>query len=134
MPLPRALATFNRAITNRAARLLVGRARDLVLVVHRGRNSGREYRTPVSVFRRGERYCVALTYGRGADWVRNVLAAGEFEIEMRGRRVRLVEPVVVNDPTLSWSSGFSRRILRLVDAPEYLEARAETSSDSSESG
>ncbi|MFI6166335.1 nitroreductase family deazaflavin-dependent oxidoreductase [Nocardia sp. NPDC051052] len=126
MPLPRMLATFNRAVTNRAARLLVGRARDLVLVVHRGRRSGREYKTPVSIFRMGDRYCVALTYGRDADWVRNVLAAGEFEIEAGGRRIALIEPVVVHDPTLSWSAGSSKRILRLIDAPEYLEARAAT--------
>jgi deazaflavin-dependent oxidoreductase (nitroreductase family) len=46
------------------------------MVVHRGRRSGRRYRTPVLAFRVDDGYVVALFYGADRDWVRNVLAAG----------------------------------------------------------
>ena len=50
------------------------------ILTHVGRRSSRVYRTPLNVFRRGDRVVFALTYGSGAEWVRNVLAAGECEI------------------------------------------------------
>jgi len=56
-------------------------------------------RSLINVFRRADRYLFFLTYGSDAQWVRNVLAAGECWIRMRGRDVRLVEPEVVVDPT-----------------------------------
>ena len=35
------------------------------------------YRTPLNVFRGDEdHFVIALTYGPGADWVRNIVAAG----------------------------------------------------------
>jgi deazaflavin-dependent oxidoreductase (nitroreductase family) len=66
-------------------------------VRHRGRRSGKDYRTPVKVFRRGADYVITLPYGSGADWVRNVLAAGECVLVTRGRRVELTRPVVFTD-------------------------------------
>jgi len=43
---------------------------------HRGRKSGREYQTPVKLFRHGDDYVITLPYGAGTDWVKNVVAAG----------------------------------------------------------
>jgi deazaflavin-dependent oxidoreductase (nitroreductase family) len=56
------------------------------VVVHVGRRSKRVYRTPINVFRRGDDYFFALTYGSDVDWLRNILAAGQCELEMRMRR------------------------------------------------
>jgi deazaflavin-dependent oxidoreductase (nitroreductase family) len=70
------------------------------IVFHVGRRSGRTYATPVNLFRHGDRYAIALTYGRDAQWVRNVLAAGGCEVLTRSRRIRLAAPRIVQDESL----------------------------------
>ncbi|TKG63775.1 nitroreductase family deazaflavin-dependent oxidoreductase [Prauserella endophytica] len=97
MPLPRGLARFNRVVTNRVASAGAGRLPGFGILVHRGRKSGRTYRTPLNVFRIKGGYVIALTYGPDTDWVRNVLAEGGCELETRGRTVRLVRPRLVHD-------------------------------------
>ncbi|MGH7129463.1 MAG: nitroreductase family deazaflavin-dependent oxidoreductase, partial [Planctomycetaceae bacterium] len=84
MPLSRRVARFNRVVTNRTIGRLAPRMPGFGVVHHKGRRSGREYRTPVNIFRRPDGCVIALTYGRGADWVRNVLAAGECDLLTRG--------------------------------------------------
>lgn len=69
------------------------------LIGYRGRRSGRAYRTPMNVFRRGEDYVFALTYGPDVQWVKNVLAAGEADLHIRRRHLRLVDPVLFADPS-----------------------------------
>jgi deazaflavin-dependent oxidoreductase (nitroreductase family) len=98
MPLPRAVARSNRVFLNRFLTPLAERLPTFGVVVHRGRKSGRSYRTPVNVFRQPDGYLIALTYGVG-DWVRNVLAAGECTLVTRGRSHRMVAPRLVHDET-----------------------------------
>ncbi len=93
MPLPRALARFNKLITNRILGLLAYVTPPFALVVHRGRTSGREYRTPVWVFRTDNGFVIPLTYGAArTDWVKNVLADGGATLMMRSRRIDVREP------------------------------------------
>jgi deazaflavin-dependent oxidoreductase (nitroreductase family) len=123
MPLPKRLARFNRHVTNRVlgpvARLLPGFA----VVLHTGRRSGRVYRTPVNLFRDGDRYVIALTYGSDSQWVRNVLAAGAVDIETRGRRLHLVAPEVVRDAQRSLVPEPIRPILSLARVSEFMLLR-----------
>jgi deazaflavin-dependent oxidoreductase (nitroreductase family) len=70
------------------------------IVTHTGRRSGRTYRTPINVFRRGDTYLFFLTYGSDVQWVKNILAAGSCSLETRGQVVELVEPEVITDPEL----------------------------------
>jgi deazaflavin-dependent oxidoreductase (nitroreductase family) len=87
------LARFNRLIFNRVVRTFAGRRLSPVaLVTHRGRRSGRRYRTPVLAMPVDGGVVVALFYGADRDWVRNVLAAGGCVIERGGRRVELTDP------------------------------------------
>ncbi|MGV9673681.1 nitroreductase family deazaflavin-dependent oxidoreductase [Nocardia sp. NPDC003482] len=123
MPLPRALARFNRRVTNRVAGPLVRRSSAFGIVVHKGRRSGRVYRTPVTIFARDDRYRIALTYGRDADWLRNILAAGDFELETAGRALPLTDPTVRHDPAASWAPLPVRPALRAIGAEYYVEAR-----------
>jgi deazaflavin-dependent oxidoreductase (nitroreductase family) len=51
------------------------------ILTHRGRMTGRMYRTPINVFRRGDEYYVFLTYGSDVQWVKNNLATGSCSIE-----------------------------------------------------
>jgi deazaflavin-dependent oxidoreductase (nitroreductase family) len=60
--------------------------------VHRGRRTGRRYRTPALAFRADDGYVIALFYGADRDWVRNVLAAGSCTLERGGRQVELTAP------------------------------------------
>jgi deazaflavin-dependent oxidoreductase (nitroreductase family) len=85
MPLPRQAARFNRAVTNRFFAPLAGRVPPWVLVEHTGRRSRRTYRTVVWAFPRRGDLVIALTYGPGADWVRNATAAGRCRVMWRGR-------------------------------------------------
>ena len=98
------------------------------MIVHRGRRSGRTYRTPVNVFRSGDRYLIALTYGRNRDWVKNIVAAGECHVETRGRRLRLVHPVIVDDARHERFPRPIRPILATIGVNETLELRRPASS------
>ena len=120
MPLPSRLARFNRRVTNRVARHVAGWMPGLAIVTHVGRVSGRQYRTPVNVFRSGERYVFALTYGSGTDWVRNVRATGRCTVRTRRRDVALVGPELVVDPTRRLVPALVRWILGVVDVDEFL--------------
>jgi deazaflavin-dependent oxidoreductase (nitroreductase family) len=109
--LGRRIAHFNRRVTNRVTGPLAPWLPGFGVVVHSGRKSGREYRTPVNVFRHGGGYVIALTYGAEADWVRNVLAAGRATLLTRGGRLELTGPELVHDESRGRESacGMSRR-------------------------
>jgi len=64
---------------------------------------------------------IALTYGSGADWVRNVLAAGGCELESRRRHYQLGAPRLYRDENASDMPAFIRFMLRrVIKAPEFL--------------
>lgn len=58
------------------------------VLVHRGRRSGREYSTPVTLIEDARGRFLVAPYGERA-WVKNVRAAGEAELRRRGRTQRL---------------------------------------------
>ena len=120
MPLPRALARFNRKVTNPVGRKIAGRVPGSGIIVHRGRRSGRAYRTPLAVFRRPGGYVVPLTYGPGAEWVQNVLAAGGAVLERGTRRTRLNDPRVIHDPARCLVPPSVRVALWLLGADAFL--------------
>lgn len=86
MHLPRALAAFNRYVTNPIQRRWAGRIPGYAIIEHTGRCSGRTYRTPVLCFRRHGGFVFLVGYGLGSDWVRNLLAANSGLVVHRGRR------------------------------------------------
>jgi deazaflavin-dependent oxidoreductase (nitroreductase family) len=89
-------------------------------VTHVGRRSGREYHSPVNLFRSGDGYVIALTYGSGAQWVRNVLAAGGCSVLTRGRRIVLADPRVVHDPSRRRVPAPVRPILAAARVDEFM--------------
>jgi deazaflavin-dependent oxidoreductase (nitroreductase family) len=64
------------------------------VVSHRGRKSGRRYETVVNAYRKRGVLAILLGHGK-ADWVRNVLAAGEAEVRLSGRDLHITNPRVV---------------------------------------
>ena len=72
----------------------------MAIVQHRGRASGREYRTPVFAFPTDEGFAIALTYGHEVDWLKNVQAARSGTLIRRGKRFEVTNPRVVG-----WAAG-----------------------------
>jgi deazaflavin-dependent oxidoreductase (nitroreductase family) len=125
MPLPRAVAQFNKHVTNRILGPVVQFVPGFGTIVHRGRTTGRVYRTPILAFRSadGRRLTFALTYGRETEWVRNVLAAGEAAFgSRRSGSQRLTDPHLVHDPARRAVPWLIRQVLRVMRVADFLEA------------
>ena len=120
MPLPRTVARINRRVTNHLLSGLATRLPGFGVVVHTGRRSRRQYRTPVNVFRRGDHFTIALMYGIDSDWVRNVLAEGGCALQTRGRTLRLSRPQLVHDEDRHAVPLPVRLVLSLVNVNDFL--------------
>jgi deazaflavin-dependent oxidoreductase (nitroreductase family) len=82
--LSRRVARFNRAVNNPIQLQYAWLLPPWAVICHRGRRSGRLYRTPVNAYRRGSRLAVVVLYGERSDWVQNVLA-GPAQVVRAGR-------------------------------------------------
>jgi len=123
MPIPGAVATFNKHVTNHLTGGFAARLPGFAVVTHVGRVSGRTYRTPVNVFRRGDDFVFPMTYGPAADWVTNVDAAGGCDVETRGRTIHLVEPRHYTDPARADVPALVRVVLGLIDVDQFMSMR-----------
>jgi deazaflavin-dependent oxidoreductase (nitroreductase family) len=90
MKLSRRVARFNKRVTNRIQGLYAWLVPPWAVILHRGRRSGRQYRTPLFAFRRGRTLVIALLYGEESDWLRNVRTRGGHVI--RAGRTFVVGP------------------------------------------
>jgi len=129
VPIPKQVARFNKYVTNRVTIHIAGWMPGFAIVSHVGRRSGRRYRTPVNVFRHGDQYVFALTYGPAVDWLRNVVAAGGCEIETRGRTVQLCDPRLLSEPSRGDIPVPARWILGLIHVDEFLSLTAADGAD-----
>ena len=85
----------NRVVTNPLLGTVAWLVPPLAVVHHKGRKSGRAYRSPVLAIPSAKGFVIPLTYGRDVDWARNIVAARGFELERMGRKVRLTKPRIV---------------------------------------
>jgi deazaflavin-dependent oxidoreductase (nitroreductase family) len=110
MRVPRAVANFNRRVTNPVARSLTPWLPYLGTLEHTGRRSGRHYRTPLLVFRTRDGFAVLIGYGPETDWLKNVQAGGPTVLHKLGKAIPLAEPKIVSKaeaaplvtPTARW--------------------------------
>lgn len=93
--LPRSMASFNRRVNNPLQRSYAWVLPPWVIICHRGRRTGRRYRTPVNAYKRGRTLAVVILYGAESDWVRNVLQ-GDGQVVRRGRTYDLIDAKVVD--------------------------------------
>lgn len=91
----RAIARFNKRVTNPIQRLWAPRLPYFAVIEHTGRKSGKRYQTPVMAFVEGGKLSVMLNYGTESDWVRNIQAAGSAGVVHRGKRYQLTDPRVI---------------------------------------
>ncbi len=95
MQCARRRAEFNRRFVNPIVRPLAGHLPLWSAVDHVGRRSGRQYRTPVTVFATTDGVAILLPYGVDTDWVRNLRDAGTGTVVVNGRRLAVRDPRVV---------------------------------------
>jgi deazaflavin-dependent oxidoreductase (nitroreductase family) len=112
--------TYNRLVLRIAGR----RNSPFAIVEHRGRRSGRVYRTPVEALPTEDGFVIALGHGPGCDWCRNVLAAGGCAIVHHGERYDMGDPQVIDFQTAApLLSSFRRWIYRRTGANDFLRLR-----------
>ncbi|WP_402463674.1 nitroreductase family deazaflavin-dependent oxidoreductase [Isoptericola aurantiacus] len=117
----------NRRFTNPRALRTAGRpGASAAAIRHVGRTSGREYVTPIGVEVTKDGFLTLLPYGSGADWVRNVLAAGRAEVTVAGVTHRVGSPEVLDVARAgSALSAGERRVARVFGVTEILRLRPE---------
>ncbi len=88
----RKLTQVTRPIAMRSA----GTERSTTSVVrHIGRRSGRSYATPVVAVEHDDSLLIALPYGKGTDWMKNVLANGTATVVTHGQTYAVDQPQVI---------------------------------------
>lgn len=96
----------------------------LAVIEHRGRRSGRAYATPAGARPTSDGFVIPLTFGEGADWFRNVRAAGGCVIRWKGMAYRVGEPEVVD-----WATArpafyrLERVVMPLIGIEQFVQLR-----------
>lgn len=106
---PRAARRFNEAVVKIAGRRFLPL---WALVRHCGRKSGKPYETPIAILgTTAEDVYIALPWGRGTDWVRNLQAAGGGTLVWKGQVFAVTEPRIVDKTeALAAAPGMRRRL------------------------
>lgn len=91
MPAPLAITPYVKRFVNPVLRHLAGHGW-FVELEHVGRRTGTAHRTPLLAFREGDRVTLALTYGPGVQWLKNIRAAGRSRMHWRDRLLELGPP------------------------------------------
>ena len=107
---PAAVRAASR-IFNPLAMLLAGtRLLPLYGVIqHKGRRSGKAFRTPVVVRPVEGGFIVPLPWGTTTDWFRNLRAAGGCTIRWKGRSYEVGSPEVLDAQAATAAFGGSQR-------------------------
>jgi deazaflavin-dependent oxidoreductase (nitroreductase family) len=113
-------------VGNRLTRPAAGR-RWLALfaiVEHRGRRTGRLYRTTVAARRVPDGFIIALAFGEQVDWVRNVLAEAECVIRWRGVDHAQLDPQMIDAKTgLAAFDPVLRTLFRIAGIHAFVRLR-----------
>ena len=127
-PKPRFGGVFWRVsrLTKPATLPLAGKRWNPIFAVveHRGRKTGRGYRTPVAAKRSGGGFIIALAFGAQVDWYRNLVAAAGGTIRWRGDEYSVMAPERVPAATVLPSfDPVQRLFLRIAGIDGYVQVR-----------
>ena len=96
----------------------------LGIIHHRGRRSGRSYRTPLVARPTKDGFVLPLTFGEKADWFRNVQAAGGCTVRWKSVDHPLIEPEVVDWATVrSAFSPLERVLVPVIGIEQFVRLR-----------
>lgn len=118
-----AIRTFNKRYFNRLVNRFAGVSRTpFALIRHVGRRSGKPYETPIIVMPLGNSFVIALTYGPGVDWYRNVQAAGKATLLWHNQEFALKAPESIDVKTgLAAFPPPFRQILGLLGTRDFVQ-------------
>jgi deazaflavin-dependent oxidoreductase (nitroreductase family) len=107
----RVVSFFNRAVLFLAGTPLMPL---WAVITHRGRRSGKVFRTPVVVRAVNGGFVVPMPWGETTDWCRNIRAAGGCTVRWKGRDFQMSNPEVMDAPAVSaafspWQAQGMRR-------------------------
>lgn len=108
----------------------------VLVLIHRGRKSGKLYKTPVEALIEDDesgRVVISPMWGKNSDWYRNVVAGGLIEVHVRGeeRQVELRELADEGERRAAMDAYrdahpiYSRIILRMLASVNSFEGDAE---------
>jgi deazaflavin-dependent oxidoreductase (nitroreductase family) len=124
VPLPRSLARFNRVVTNRLTRRIARFLPMFGVVIHTGRRTHRQYRTPLNVFvADADTFVIALTYGPDVEWLKNLKASGGGQMETRGQMWVVTEPRVFHDERRATMPRLVRLVLGITRVYDFVELK-----------
>ena len=88
---------FNKYTLNHLTLLFAGsKIGPFSELIHKGRKSGKTYRTPIVATFIGDTIIIPLSYGDQVDWLLNILATGGCEIVYRNERLQAINPEVIH--------------------------------------
>jgi deazaflavin-dependent oxidoreductase (nitroreductase family) len=96
------------------------------LVEHRGRRSGKLFRTPVIVRPTSDGFVVPMPWREGTDWYRNVRAAGGCVVRWQGRDYPVGQPEVLDTAAamaIARFGPFERAFIARLGVDRYLRLR-----------
>lgn len=116
---------FNKRVTNPLLRTFANSSRGpFAIIRHVGRRSGKPYEATIMVWPLSEGFVIALTYGDGVDWYRNVLAAGHCTLRWHGREYTLGKPEPIDIRTaMSVFPPFIKTILRTSGTRQFVQLK-----------
>lgn len=124
-PAPRiaGLRRFTIRFVNPLTRRIAHRLPGFCLLTYKGRKTNKIYSIPMNVFHRDGLYIFALTYGHDVQWVQNILASGEADIQIGDRVIHLVDPEPFTDPKRSLMPLPARILLGVFRVHGFLRMR-----------
>jgi deazaflavin-dependent oxidoreductase (nitroreductase family) len=110
----------------RATRPLAGRRWFTLwaVLVHRGRKSGLEYRTPIVARPTLDGFIIPLPFGAGTQWTKNLLAAGAGRLRWNGTEFEIRDPEIVDSADAARSfSRVQQAGIRAFGMKEFVRVR-----------
>ncbi len=124
-PVVDAVRRFNKAVSNPKQMKTAGEPGAYASIIeHVGRRSGTTYRTPIGTQAVPDGFLIALPYGSRADWVQNVLAAGQAVITADGETVNVDRPEIRSTAEVAGQlPAGEQRLLKLFNVEQFLQVR-----------
>ncbi len=124
-PVVDAVRRFNKAVSNPKQMKTAGEPGAYASIIeHVGRRSGKTYRTPIGTQAVPDGFLIALPYGSRADWVQNVLAAGQAVITADGETVNVDRPEIRSTAEVAGQlPAGEQRLLKLFNVEQFLQVR-----------
>lgn len=120
MPLPQPLSIMPRYL-NPVLRPVAGYLPPLALLHHTGRQSGRDYETPVQAYRIPRGFIAGYGYSDNPQWARNLLAGGRGQMTRAGKHYTITNPQHVGQDGLKLLPSPVAAMMRSIGVRDFLQ-------------